>query len=200
MVSNQAIRDIFALLYAYGGIILFPLVVVEGPVVTIIAGFLASLGVLSPIPTYLTIVAADLTGDFLYYSLGRWWLKSVLTRLTSIFKVSMKTIEKLEGVLKRNEGKVLFFAKLSHVLGMPIMLAAGHAKIPLSDYLWFNFLATLPKSLIFLLVGYLLGSTITNYNKFVNLTILGVFILALLMFGISYFSNKITKKYFNNNH
>ena len=200
MYSNQAIRDIFALLYAYGGIILFPLVVIEGPIVTIIAGVLASLGVLSPIPTYLTVVAADLTGDVLYYSLGRWWLKPVLTKLTRLFKVSMKTIEKVESSLRRNQGKVLFFAKLSHVLGMPIMLAAGHAKIPISDYLWFNFLATLPKSLIFLSVGYLLGTTITNYNKYLNLTILGILILAFLMFGISYLSNRITKKYFNHNH
>lgn len=195
MHHSHAVREIFALLYSYGDFILFPLVVIEGPVVTMIAGFLVSLRVFSPIPTYLTIVTADLTGDVLYYSLGRWWLKSVFTKLTNLFKVSPETIEKLEGDLKRHKGKVLFFGKLSHVFGIPFLIAAGHAKIPIPEFVWYNFLATIPKSLTFLLVGYLLGSTITNYNKYVNLTILGIFALTLLIITISHLGNQITKKY-----
>lgn len=195
MNSNHAVREIFTLLYAYGDLILFPLVVIEGPVVTVIAGFLASLGFFSLIPTFLTIVAADLTGDILYYSIGRWWLKSALTRLTNLFKINQKIIDQLEADLKRNKGKVLILGKISHVLGMPILVAAGHAKLPLKDFIWFNFLATVPKSLIFLLIGYLLGSTISNYNKYVNFTILGIFTLTLLVIAINYFAKRLSKKF-----
>ncbi len=193
MHSNHVIREIFILLNAYGDFILFPLVVLEGPVVTVIAGFLSSVGVFSLIPTFLTIVVADLTGDVFYYSLGRWWLTSALTKLTNLFKVNPKIIDKLEGDLRTNKGKVLFLGKLSHIFGVPILMAAGHAKIPLPEFIWYNFLATVPKSLIFIMVGYLLGSTINNYNKYVNLTILGIFALTLLIIAVNYFVKRFSK-------
>ncbi|OGM83810.1 hypothetical protein A2421_01740 [Candidatus Woesebacteria bacterium RIFOXYC1_FULL_43_18] len=200
MDANDTVGQIFTLLYAYGGFVLFPLVAIEGPVVTVIAGFLASIGVFRPIPTFLIIIGADLTADILYYSLGRWWLESIFTKLTNLFKIKPQTIDKLEAELKRNKGKVLFFGKLSHVFGLPILIAAGHAKITLPDFIWYNLLAAVPKSLVFFLVGYLLGNTINNYNRYVNITILGIFVLTLLIVTVRYLSRRIVKRYLTHHH
>ena len=186
------------MLFTYSYLILFPMVVVEGPVVTIISGFLVSLGFMDFIPTYLTIVTADLTGDFLYYCAGRWWLNKTYKGILNFFSIDMRVVRKLEAAIKKSRGPFLFFGKLSHALGGIILFAAGSAEIPIKEFLWFNFLATLPKSLILLAVGYYFGSTVSNFKKYVDFTVLGLFILTLLLIGlyflVTYLSNKFIKK------
>lgn len=199
MNPTPAVTQIFALLYTYSYLILFPLVVVEGPIVTIITGFLASLGFLNPYIAYWVIVAGDLGGDVLYYCAGRWWLRGVFNRIIAFFNVSINRVERTEGELKHHKGKVLFFGKLSHVIGVFILFIAGHAEVPFWDFLWFNFLATMPKSLILLLVGYYFGSTVTSFGRALDYTVLGLFVFTLILiglyFGVTYFSNKFLKKF-----
>lgn len=195
--ANQ-ITQIFNLLYTYSYLILFPLVVIEGPIVTIIAGFLVSLGFMSFLPAYLTIVAGDLTGDVIYYSAGRWWLNKAYRKVLAFFNVKMSFVQKIEKALKKNKGPVLFFGKLSHAIGGIILFAAGSAGIPLKDFLEFNFFATLPKSLILLGVGYYFGSTITSFRKALDYTVVGLLILTVILIGlyfaVNYFSNKFFRK------
>jgi membrane protein DedA with SNARE-associated domain len=186
MITNHAVAQIFNLLYAYSYLILFPLVVIEGPIVTIIAGFLASLGFLNPFIAYAVVVTGDLGGDILYYFAGRWWLKSAFNKIISFFHIGTKRVEKTEEALRKHKGEVLFFGKLSHVVGIFILFIAGHAEIPFGDYVWFNFLATLPKSLILLAVGYYFGSSITSFRRSLDFTVLGLFIFTLILIGLYY--------------
>ena len=196
--SANHINQIFGLLYTYSYFVLFPLVVIEGPVTMIIAGFLVSLGFMDFLPTYLTIVSGDLVGDMIYYSAGRWWLNKTYRGVLNFFNINMKFVRRLEITLKKNKGPVLFFGKLSHAIGGIILFAAGSAEIPVRDFLEFNFLATLPKSLILLAVGYYFGSTVSNFRKAVDYTVLGLFAFTLILiglyFGVTYLSNKYIKK------
>lgn len=189
---------LFRLIYTYSYIILFPLVVVEGPVITMIAGFLISTNFLDPIPAYLTILTANLTGDILYYSAGRWFFTSSIRKLTSFFRIRKNRIEKIESQLRKHSGKVIFFGKLSHILGGLILVASGVVEVPLGKYILFCFLAEAPKSLILLLVGYFFGNTVSNYGRYMNITFLGLIILTLIFIGIyagvTYVSNKLISK------
>jgi membrane-associated protein len=190
---------ILDLLKSYGYWILFPLVVVEGPVTTVIAGFLSSTGYMLFVPAYLIIVVADLTGDVLYYSAGRYLLmNSGVVKFLSFLGVDVKKINKAEEVMKRNRGKILFFGKLSHAIGGPILVAAGALKVSIKDFLWFNFWATLPKSLVFLLVGYFFGHAIGNINKYLGITTMLLFMGTGLVVLIYWFIVKKAKKIINN--
>ncbi|HTK03789.1 MAG TPA: VTT domain-containing protein [Alphaproteobacteria bacterium] len=186
---------IFDLIFRYSYLIIFPLVVFEGPIVTIIAGFLVATGFLDFIPAYLTIVTADLMGDVLYYSAGRWWLKSVTDKIFSFFKISIKKVKKFETALKNNQGKVLFFGKLSHALGAGILFAAGSAKVPFNEFLGFNLLATLPKSLILLGVGYYFGSTVSNFGKYLNITLIALFIFTVVLLSLYFLITQLASKF-----
>lgn len=196
--SANQVNQIFGLLYTYSYLVLFPLVVIEGPVVTIIAGFLVSLGFMDFLPTYMTIVAGDLTGDFIYYSAGRWWLNRTYKSVLKFFNININLVHKLEEGLKKNRGPFLFFGKLSHALGGIILFAAGSVEIPLREFMWFNFLATLPKSLILLAVGFYFGSTVSSFRRALDFTVLGLFVFTLAMIGVyfavTYLSNKYIKK------
>jgi membrane protein DedA with SNARE-associated domain len=173
-------------------------VVIEGPVITIIAGFLASTKFFDPVPTYLTILTGNLTGDILYYSAGRWWFTNSIRKLTDFFKVRKARITKIESQLKMHSGKVIFFGKLSHILSGVILVASGVVEIPFGKYLLFCFLSEAPKSLILFLVGYFFGSTVSNYGKYLNLTFIGLILLTLILIGtyavVTYVSNKLITK------
>jgi membrane-associated protein len=198
MNSVEGVNQIFSLLYTYSYLILFPLVVVEGPIVTIISGFLISLGFMDFLPTYLTVVTGDIAGDILYYAAGKWWLNKTYRKFLRFFNIKPKFLAKIENLLRTKTAPMLFFGKLSHAVGGVILFAAGLSGVPFKKFFKYNFLATLPKSVILLAVGYFFGSTITNFRKAVNFTVLGLFIFTLVMiavyFGINYFSNKFVQK------
>lgn len=195
--ANQ-VNQIFGLLYTYSYFVLFPLVIVEGPVVTIITGFLVSLGFMDFIPAYFTIIAGDLAGDILYYSAGRWWLNKTYKNVMKFFGIRLTVLEKLEELLKNKTGPTIFFGKLSHAIGGIVLFASGLAEIPFYRFMEFNFFATLPKSLILLAVGYYFGSTVSSFRKALDYTVIGLFVFTIILIGVyfavTYVSNKFIKK------
>lgn len=172
---------ILSLIYKYGYLILFPLVVVEGPFITVVSGYLISTGFMLFLPVYITVVVADLTGDILYYSAGRFLLHKKFYGILGFFGINPGVVRQNEKIFKRNRGKILFFGKLSHVIGAPILVAAGAVKVSLRDFLWFNFWATLPKSLIFLLLGYYFGHALRALKFYLGWTYLGLAIFTLVI-------------------
>ncbi len=183
------------LIFRYSYFILFPLIVIEGPIVTLIAGFLIALGFLDFIPAYLTIIAGDLAGDVLYYSAGRWWLNSTYRKILSFFKIDKNKILKIEDSLKKYKGKFLFFGKMSHAIGVLILFLAGVVRVPLKSFVLYNLLAAIPKSLILLGVGFYFGSTVSNFGKYLNLTILGLFVFTLILIGLYFLITYLASKF-----
>ena len=182
-------------LLAYRYAILFPLVIMEGPIVTILAGFLASLGQFNLFICYPLIVAGDVLGDLFMYAQGRWGGKPAVERWGRRFGIKPEIIARLEEHFKKHPGKTLIFGKISHFFGGPVLIAAGMARMSLSEFLWFNFLATLPKSLFLLLLGFYFGKAYVKFDKF--LTFAGWAAAALVALClIAYFViKKAGKKY-----
>jgi len=196
--TGDQVSQIFGLLYTYSYLVLFPLALIEGPVVAIIAGFFVSLGFMDFIPTYMTLVAGDLAGDVLYYAAGRWWLNKTYKDVLKFFGISFNLVNRIEKGIKKNRGPFLFFGKLSQALGGIILFVSGSAKIPMKDFLLYNFLATMPKSLILVAVGYYFGGTVSNFRRTIDFTVLGLFVFTLILIGlyfaVTYVSNKYLKK------
>ena len=57
-------------LVAQGYVALFLITILEGPLITILGGFLSSLGYFNIYVAYLVILIADTMGDLLGYSIG----------------------------------------------------------------------------------------------------------------------------------
>jgi membrane protein DedA with SNARE-associated domain len=178
---------VVAWLIHYRYLVLFPIMVAEGPIITIIAGLLVSLGYLDLTATYLLAVTADLVGDTLYYCAGRIGTNRFLERWTTRMPDARGQIEKLKGHFDRHVGTTLLMGKLTHGVGGLILLTAGAVRIPFAAFFWFNLLGTLPKSLLLLLVGYYFGHsyrTIGSYLDAVALISTSVVFLAGAVFVI----------------
>jgi membrane-associated protein len=170
-------------IYKYA--LLFLLVIVEGPLITMGAGFLGFLGYLNLPLTYVIICVADLVGDCVYYSIGAFGTKKFANSKNIGFHISPSKLQKMKTLLHKHSGKTLLIAKLTHLGGVPILVASGLAKINFFDFLKYNAIATFPKSLFFLSIGYYFGkssSTINRYLEYGTFLISGVIILITIFY------------------
>lgn len=140
------------LLATYGPAVLFPLAVMEGPVVVMTAAAFSEAFGLSAVGLWVMAVLADLAGDVLLYSLGRFAPRAVPRRLRP-----EGTERHLVRLFGRSGAGILLLAKWTHVAGLPTLLAAGVARMPFVPFLWWNLIGTLPKAGCLVLAGWSLG-------------------------------------------
>ena len=159
--------------------ILYPLAIVEGPVVMMISGFLVRLDFFSFWPVYFLLVAGDLTGDILWYLLGRHGARSFIEKYGRFFSITEENVEKAEQFFNKHQGKILFISKITMGFGFALatLIAAGAAKVPFKKYLTINFLGQFVWTGVLMAVGYFLG----NLYIMVDRSLRWAFIIALLV-------------------
>jgi len=176
--------SIIPLLETYKYLLLFPISVAEGPTITIIAGFLASEGVLNPIIAYLVMVAGDVAGDTIYYAVGRWGGRSYIWKHGKFFGVTEGRVVHTEEHFKNHSIKTLLIGK-TNALGALVLAAAGLGKMPYLKFIIVNTLASSVKVLILIVIGYYFGRSYKVIDGYLGLTgaiITGVTILALAIY------------------
>jgi len=177
-LMDPSLNQIMQWLLHYKYIVLLPVVAIEGPIITVIAGFLASLGYLDFLLAFTVVVAGDLMADSVYYALGRWGKERLLGRWGRYVGLTRERITQLDNYFEKHKVKTLIGGKFTLAIGTPILAAAGVAKVPYWEFLGINLLATMPKSLIFLLIGFFFGSGYTRISKYLDYTALGMIGLA----------------------
>lgn len=170
-----------ALITKYGLAIVAPIAVVEGPIVTVIAAWLASQGLMSLWAVVLVVILADLVGDFGFYALGRWGLGKLPVRWLERMRLTDARLAGLTQHFEGHGGRTLLLGKITHSAGFAVLVAAGMARMPLARFFWFNLLGTVPKSLLFVGLGYAFGAAYTRIDSWIAGASLamGVVIVAL---------------------
>ena len=123
---------IYNLLPHYGYLLLFPIAVIEGPIITIIAAFLASQGYLNIAVVYLVVVVADLVGDLLYYLIGRLGKQPMIKWWEKRLGLTQARLNRLKEHYISHGGRTLLIGKLTHSVGFIVLIAAGAAEMPLA--------------------------------------------------------------------
>ena len=159
--------------------IAYPLAIVEGPVIMMLSGFLVRVSFFSFWPIYLILMAGDLTGDVLWYLVGRHGARSFIDRYGRFFSISEENVEKAERFFQDHQGKILFFSKITMGFGFALatLIAAGAAKVPFKKYFLINFLGQFIWTGLLMAVGYFLG----NLFFFVNRSLQWAFVIALIV-------------------
>ena len=168
----------------YGYLAVFLLSMVEGPIVTIVAAFLAAQGLLALPAVYGIVVLGDLIGDVGYYGIGRWSFGPLQRFLKARRPKLSRRIEQIGARFRSRPGRILLFGKLTHSAGFAVLLAAGAARIRMDTFFIYCILGTLPKSALLVAAGYFFG----EYYKTLEgpLRFAGVIVLALLIMIIAY--------------
>ncbi|MEE3650340.1 MULTISPECIES: DedA family protein [unclassified Brenneria] len=185
------LQTIEALIKAHGLILLTPLAVIEGPIVTVIAAYMARLDYFSLSAVCMVVILADLAGDTGFYALGRWAINSDghppkwLTRLG----LSHARLEQMVDSFDHRGGRLLVFGKLTHSAGAVVLAAAGMARMHFGSFMLYNTVATIPKSLFFVAVGWLFGHAIEQVDHWLVYVSLALLIL-LVACGVLWLRQK----------
>ncbi|MBA4349646.1 MAG: hypothetical protein C0427_00140 [Rhodobacter sp.] len=150
-MDGEAIR---ALLQEQGLAILFVLALIEGPIVTVIAGALAGRGVFDPLAVLVVALAGDVVGDVALYAIGRFCPGLAQRLFGRRLEVEAAGVQ---GLFARRGGWLLVIGKLTHVAGFAVILTAGFARMPPGAFLGFTVMAALPKVMALAGVGWAFG-------------------------------------------
>lgn len=188
MISLTSISTFLVfLVIKYRYFFLYPVAIVEGPLITMVSGFLVSIGAMNPLIVLPIIVAGDVSGDVIYYFIGRFGERWALSRAIIKYCGFETKKDKIIGLFENHGGKFLLFGKLTHALGAVFLIGAGYSRMDLRRFILYNLVGTIIKSSILLSAGYLAGSAYGEYvKKFENgafyITIISLAIIVLSLF------------------
>ena len=163
-------------LIAHGSALILPLAVIEGPVVTILTGFLSAQGYFDWYWALCLLVCGDLIGDVVYYWIGRTG-GSPLAGLGRWLGVRRAVTPELQYRLKHNAAKMLFIGKWTHSIGCLVLIGSGMLRLPVARFILVNLLATVPKSAVLFGFGYFAGG---YYPLFERHIVLGTIVLCAM--------------------
>ncbi|MEZ5684409.1 MAG: VTT domain-containing protein [Paracoccaceae bacterium] len=139
--------------------VLLPLAILEGPLISLLTGYLASRGAVPFLPAYLCLVAADLLGDLLLYLLGRHGRMIVPGRILRRLGLTRRRLTGLSRRFRRDGDRYLLLGKLTHSAGFAVLIAAGATHLPLARFLLINLAGSIPKTLTLLVFGWIFGES-----------------------------------------
>jgi len=193
-MSLDIISGINIFLQVHGYLLLFLLMVIEGPVVTSVAGFAASLGY---IDLFLVIVLAffgNLIPDTLLFLIGKIGRKKIILKL--VYKLGLNTsrIKRIENILMKHSIKALIFIKISPLLPLPGLILAGFVKMPLRKFILIDAIYNILAAIIFTLIGFYFGLTIGTILKYFRIGQYALLVLIPLVFFFYFMYKKICAK------
>jgi len=184
------------LISTYKYIFLFPLAIIEGPILTIVAGFLTSLQVISGPYASLIIISGDLAGAMIYYFFGRYGGRNFISKWGHFFRLSLTQTEPMEKRFEKHAGKILIIGKFLPVINTVISVTAGLSRMRLRKFLYYNLISAILKTILLILIGFYFGKACHQFNDYSAYASLSLLLLISLVIGLSIFGKKMSKKYF----
>jgi membrane protein DedA with SNARE-associated domain len=195
MFNLISLTTVESLIQHYGYFFLLILSILEGPIVTVIAGFIASLGFYNIFAVFCIVVLGDIIGDVVLYSIGHAGRRRY-ARTGKLLGLSKNSIEKVTKHFDMHSGKTVFWGKITHSIGFAVLLASGLVGMPIGDFILYNFLGTVPKSLVLVIVGYYFGSAYNSIGSYIDKISFVIFIVIVLCaLGYFFFKERKTESY-----
>jgi len=174
--------------YAYWA--LLPLAIVEGPIITILASFLASQGYLNVSIVYMLVLIGDILGDIIHYVVGRYGGFNLINRFGKHFGLDS---ERLRSIKEKyfEEGKSLWgtitWSKITHAPSSAVMFTAGLLRVNFRQYLLITTVNNIFKVLFFVVLGYCFGESYKTISKYIadsSIVFVPIFIIIIyLLYG-----------------
>lgn len=174
---------IITLLLTYKYLILVPIAIVEGPIASVIAGFLVTLGFLNIFFVYVIIVLGDIIGDTALYYLG-YGGKTILNKYGSFLGITQERLEQAKRYFETKHQKAIILSKIIHGVGVAGLVTAGILRIPYRRYIKSCITVTIPQSAILLLTGILFGHAYLQIGKYLDYfaATISIVVLAVVAF------------------
>lgn len=165
---EQTGQQIFEFLRNYGYWAMLPLMIIEGPVATIIASMLASLGAFSWPVVLLFSVLGDIIGDVLLYGAGYRWGMGFVEGFGRYMGITKKTVLMMEKYFEKHGGKTIFAVKSTTGLCWATFAAAGIVKMDFRKFLKNSILGGIVWSGFLVAMGYFYGYLWRDLKQYIS--------------------------------
>ena len=190
-------QQIFEFLREYGYAIMLPLMIIEGPVATIIAATLASLGAFNAYVVLVFSIAGDVIGDIIWYSLGYKYGLGFVRRVGKYFGITETLVLRMEKYFTHHGGKTIFAVKSTTGLCWATFTAAGIAKMNFKKFIIYSIYGGLVWSGFLVAMGYFYGylwREIKEYIDWVGWIVFGVGVITITL--ITLYKNRQARRMF----
>lgn len=177
--------DLYNWWIQYGYWVIFLLIMFEGPITTVVAGWFASLGFIHLGWLLIIVIIADLLGDLVYYFIGRFGRQQNVIRWTKWLGFTKERLLEMEKHFSDHAARTFTIGKITHGVGGLVLLAAGMARVPVSKFLKLNLLPTIVKSAFLVFLGYYFGRAYNLLASFFDYLAL-FFLIGVIILYIRY--------------
>lgn len=151
---------------AHGYLIFLIVSVVEGPFAIMAAGVAAGLGYFDIRIIIALAFLGDILGDFIFYSIGYVSKGIIHSRFLRYLGLSQKRIDYVEKILHNHLFKTVLIIKISPMIGPFGLMIIGAAKASFKKFIISTLIVSIPKTIVYTLIGYFSAETYLGLNKF----------------------------------
>jgi membrane protein DedA with SNARE-associated domain len=162
-------------------LILLLLVIVEGPIVTLLGGAAASAGVMKVSLVLATVALGNLIADLGWYALGYYSNVDTLLRYGRWLGLRRRHLTRLRWGMRTHAQKILLVAKFSAGFIIPTLIATGLARLPFRRWFPIVFAGEIFWTVILVLIGYHATQAIKRVEQGLHYLALGGAIVLLLL-------------------
>lgn len=161
-------QEIFNFISSWGYLIILPLMIIEGPVVTVFSALLAAMGVLNVWLVLVLSVFGDTVGDVILYWIGKRWGMHFVDKIGKYIGISKKLVLKMEKYFNGHGGKTIFAVKSTTGLCWATFVAAGIVRMDFGKFLKYSVLGGIIWSGFLVIMGYFYGYMWLQIEKYIK--------------------------------
>jgi len=179
---EQTGQDIFNFLSQYGYWVMLPLMIIEGPIASIISATLAAMGVFNIWVVFVFSILGDVLGDILFYLAGYKWGMSFVKNFGRHIGITEKMVLRMEEYFKKHGGKTIFAVKATTGICWATFTTAGIVKMDFGKFLKYSILGGIVWSGFLVSMGYFYGYLWREIGIYIKWA--GWIVLVLTVFSI----------------
>ena len=163
---------------------LIPALIIGGPITTIVAGSLSTpnIGFYNVYVLFIIIVIADLCGDFIYYSIGKFAGSKILNKIFSWYKIPESRVQESYNYFNKYGGWAIAIGKIIPNIGWPVIILAGSINFNFLKFVLYITTVSIIKSGALVVFGYFLGKQAVALHEYFWIIIIPI--LAYLIYRI----------------
>ncbi|MFA4817623.1 MAG: DedA family protein [Parcubacteria group bacterium] len=181
---NLADPHILSYIKTIGYPTMLVLMIVEGPIATILAAFAASLGFFNVYFVFILSMLGDIIGDIILYTIGYAGGTQALAKAEKILKIKPEIVAKLERLFSLHGKKTIFAVKSTTGLCWITFIAAGTVRMKFREFLFGSISGGIVWSSFLVIMGYFFGYAFEQINDYIKYAGLIIFAAAAIFFII----------------
>jgi len=159
---------------------MLPLMIIEGPIVTIIAALLAALGAFNVFIVLAFSIVGDLIGDIIIYGLGYKYGMGFVRHVGKYMGITENLVLRMEKYFEHHGGKTIFLVKSTTGLCFATFTAAGIVRMDFKKFVKYSFLGGIVWSSLLVAMGYFYGYLWRQIKQYISWIGWIIFIVAAI--------------------